>query len=142
MINWKIFPKDPDVAKFVECYWFLEKEQIDDSHKYPKLNPDPSGTLIIAPNEQKYQYDNGTSSFEGMGSHWIFPNCQTFQMDHSQAFLIFGIKSTPFCRPILLAILTKFKLSVKYLKKESLLIKKLTIVSGSCIYFFYFFQYI
>ncbi|NQY37918.1 MAG: AraC family transcriptional regulator [Alteromonadaceae bacterium] len=92
MINWKIIPENPDVAKFVECYWFLEKEQTDDIHKYPKLNPDPSGTLIIAPNEQRYHYDNTSMSFEGVGSHWIFPNCQTFQMDHSQPFLIFGIK--------------------------------------------------
>ncbi len=92
MKNWKIVPQEPNVAEFVQCYWLLEKEASDTSHNYPKLNPDPSGTLIIAAEQQKYAYQNKNDNFSGQGSHWIFPNSQTMQLDHSQPFVILGIK--------------------------------------------------
>jgi AraC-like DNA-binding protein len=92
MINWIHAPNNPDVAKYVESYWFLEKKHSDCSHPYPKLNPDPTGHLIIAETEQSYQYDHESASFKGAGSHWLFPHCQTLQMDHSQPFFILGIK--------------------------------------------------
>ncbi len=92
MRNWKHSPKNSYVAKYVECYWFLERKHGDHGHKYPKLNPDPAGHLILTEAEQCYQYEHGMFSVQGNGSHWIFPHCQTFQMDHSQPFLILGIK--------------------------------------------------
>lgn len=92
MINWIHSPNNPDVAKYVDCYWFLERKQSDCGHQYPRLNPEPAGHLIIAPAEQGYQYDLETRSFKGEGSHWLFPYCHTYQMDHSQPFLILGIK--------------------------------------------------
>ncbi|MGF1757195.1 helix-turn-helix domain-containing protein [Photobacterium sagamiensis] len=92
MINWIHSPKNPDVAKYVECYWFLEKKQNDNGHNQPKLNPDPAGHLIIASSEQGYQYDLETMSAKGNGSHWLFPHCHTYQMDHSKPFMILGVK--------------------------------------------------
>ena len=92
MKSWKIEPKNSSVAQFVQCYWLLEKEVSDTSHNYPKLNPDPSGTLIIAPAQHPYHYQNSANIFAGNGSHWIFPNSQTLQLDHSQPFVILGIK--------------------------------------------------
>ena len=88
MIGWKYPPKDPCIAQYVDNYWFLERTQSDASHKFPKLNPDPAGHLIIAPVEQSFQY----GSARGKGSHWLFPHSQTYKMDHSQPFQILGIK--------------------------------------------------
>ncbi|MCW8899892.1 MAG: helix-turn-helix domain-containing protein [Gammaproteobacteria bacterium] len=92
MKNWKRSPKNIHVTKYVECYWFLEKEPGDVSNNHPKLNPDPSAHLIIANTHQKYQYDLDASSKKGSGSHWIFPHLNTFTMDHSLPFQIIGIK--------------------------------------------------
>lgn len=92
MQNWKLPPLNSRVAKHVECYWFLEKEQDDVGYAHPKLNPDPATHLILAEANQKYQYSQGTSSHEGSGSHWILPHCKTFVMDHSQPFRILCIK--------------------------------------------------
>ncbi|PCK06897.1 MAG: hypothetical protein COA42_17030 [Alteromonadaceae bacterium] len=90
MKNWKLLPNNPHVAKYVECYWFLEKEADDVGNNHPKLNPDPSAHLIIS--NQKFQYTQDSTSQEGCGSHWIFPHRQTFTMDHSDPFKIIGIK--------------------------------------------------
>lgn len=90
MKNWKLPPNNPHVAKYIECYWFLEKEYDDISHNHPKLNPDPSAHLIIS--AQKYQYTQGSTSQEGNGSHWLFPHRETFSMDHSDPFRVIGIK--------------------------------------------------
>jgi AraC-like DNA-binding protein len=92
MRNWKLPSQNPDVARYVDCYWFLERKQGNSRPEHPKLNPDPAGHLILAAAEQGYQYDHGTVSAKGKGSHWIFPHCKTLLMDHSQPFLILGIK--------------------------------------------------
>lgn len=92
MKNWKLTPRDSYVAKYVECYWFLEKELNDKVFNYPKLNPDPAAHLILADEKQGYQYSQDSISANGNGSHWIFPHCKTLEMDHSQPFLIVGIK--------------------------------------------------
>ncbi|MGF1714001.1 helix-turn-helix domain-containing protein [Photobacterium chitinilyticum] len=92
MINWLRTPTAPEVAKYVERYWFLEKQPGSHSYQYPKLNPDPTGHLIIAPPEQPYHYELDTTSAKGEGCHWIFPHTQTFRLDHSQPFFILGIK--------------------------------------------------
>ncbi|WP_019614237.1 helix-turn-helix domain-containing protein [Psychromonas ossibalaenae] len=92
MKNWIHSPKNPNVAKYVDCYWFIQKKHSGDSHQYPKLNPDPAAHLIIAPPEQSYQYEQAAMSASGKGSHWLFPHCQTFKMDHCRPFLILGIK--------------------------------------------------
>lgn len=92
MKNWKFSPKNIHVAKYVECYWFLEKEQDDVGNNHPKLNPDPSAHLIISNSSQKFQYDQDSASQKGSGSHWIFPHRITFTMEHSDPFQIIGIK--------------------------------------------------
>lgn len=92
MYPWKRQPLNAFVAKYVECYWFLEKESDDIGYDYPKLNPDPAAHLIIAASKQRYQYSESAVSYKGSGSHWILPHCKTFVMDHSEPFQIFGIK--------------------------------------------------
>lgn len=92
MKNWKLLPKIESVSKYVECYWFLEKESHDHSNIYPKLNPDPSSHLIIANANRTYQYTHGLISQKVKGNHWIFPHLKTFTMDHSDPFQIIGIK--------------------------------------------------
>lgn len=92
MKNWKFIPRDSYVAKYVECYWFLEKEQGDKGFSHPKLNPDPAAHLILADEKQSYQYRHDSISAKGNGNHWIFPHCKTLEMNHSQPFLVVGIK--------------------------------------------------
>lgn len=92
MRSWKLFPKESSVAKYVDCYWFLEKNQEDVSFERPKLNPDPAAHLILAETQQRYRYSQGANSFEGHGNHWMFPHCKTIEIDHSKPFLIVGIK--------------------------------------------------
>ncbi len=92
MKSWKLLPKIEDIAKYVECYWFLEKELHDQSFNYPKLNPDPSSHLIIANLNHAYEYTHGSISQNVIGGHWIFPHLKTFTMDHSNPFKIIGIK--------------------------------------------------
>jgi len=92
MIKWMLKPQSKQVAKYVDCYWFLDKEMGSVEHSYPKLNPDPAGTLIIATNMQPYSYDLGAKQFNGKGSHWIFPYTQTMKLDHSQPLQLIGIK--------------------------------------------------
>ena len=92
MRNWKRPPRDSYVAKFVECYWALEKEAVDVGINHPKLNPDPAAHLILAGGEQKYKYTQCGADQEGYGCHWIVAHKTTYTMDHSQPFIIVGIK--------------------------------------------------
>ncbi|MDO6445119.1 helix-turn-helix domain-containing protein [Colwellia sp. 1_MG-2023] len=92
MRTWKFQPIDQTVAKFINCYWCIEKESSDITLDNPILNPDPSATLIIAPDEQHYCYQNSHQIFSGVGCHWLFPNSQSLQLDHSKPFHIIGIK--------------------------------------------------
>jgi len=90
--NWKIAPKSTYVATYIDCYWLLERLQSDTGSEYPKLNPDPAAHLILAGSQQHYQYEQGAIAFAGRGSHLILPHCKTFVMDHSQSFLVVGVK--------------------------------------------------
>ena len=92
MINWRQESQNSEIAKLVQCFWFIEKEPGDSSERFPRLNPDPAGTLIIAPETQSFSYQNENDLFEGTGDHWIYPNSQVYQLDHCNPFLIIGIK--------------------------------------------------
>ncbi|AQS37119.1 DNA-binding domain-containing protein, AraC-type [Shewanella psychrophila] len=92
MINWLQAPKSQDVAKYIECYWLIEKRIDAESYQYPKLNPDPAAHLIISPSKQAYHYALDHSIADGHGSHWLFPHLQTFELDHSKPFVHLGIK--------------------------------------------------
>jgi len=92
MKSWKLSPKIESVAKYVECYWFLEKELHDQSFSFPKLNPDPSAHLVISNLNSTYEYAHSDKIQNVNGSHWIFPHLKTFTMDHSAPFKIIGIK--------------------------------------------------
>ena len=92
MKNWKLESKIADVAKYVECYWFLEKELHDKSFSYPKLNPDPASHLIISSSQNHYNYSHGNNTQHVHGSHWVFPHRKTFVMDHSAPFQMLGVK--------------------------------------------------
>jgi AraC-like DNA-binding protein len=92
MNHWRRLPKLEHVAKYIDCYWYLEKEGEDISHNYPKLNPDPTTHLIIASPNYDYQYVQGDFVQKGSGSHWIFPHRHSFTMDHSFPFRMIGIK--------------------------------------------------
>lgn len=91
MKTWKSVPNNPHVAKFIDCYWYLEKEPSDTGDNYPKLYPDPAGHLILAHANLTLNYAQDIKQ-EGKGSHWIYPHRQTFTMDHSHSFQIIGIK--------------------------------------------------
>ncbi|WOT06844.1 helix-turn-helix domain-containing protein [Shewanella youngdeokensis] len=111
MLQWIHFPKSTAVAKYIECYWLIEKLDLNAAFAYPKLNPDPSAHLIITPALQGYQYQYGSNILQGIGSHWLFPHQQTFELDHTEAFIYLGVKFkvgalyslpiTHYCHPIL-----------------------------------------
>ncbi len=92
MKNWKISPKDPVIAQYIDCYWFLEKSQGDIGPEHPKLNPDPAAHIIIASSEQPYHYEYDDYLATGAGSHLILPYGKTYTLDHSQPFTVIGIK--------------------------------------------------
>lgn len=92
MIHWLQSPKSSKVSQYIECYWLIEKDIHTKSYSFPKLNPDPSAHLILAPDEQAYQYDIDDRSECGKGCHWIYPHHKTFQLDHSEPFVCLGVK--------------------------------------------------
>lgn len=92
MIQWFQQPKCSVVSTFVECYWLIEKNDDADSFQFPKLNPDPSGHLIISPINQPYTYDGYWNKESGAGSHILFPHLHTFQLDHTKPFIHLGVK--------------------------------------------------
>ncbi|QFU21976.1 helix-turn-helix domain-containing protein [Shewanella eurypsychrophilus] len=92
MINWLQVPKSQDVAKYIECYWLIEKLPGAESYQYPKLNPDPAAHLIISPSHQAYHYGMDVGTADGYGSHLLLPHLQTFQLDHSKPFIHLGVK--------------------------------------------------
>lgn len=95
MKTWKTAPEASAVARYVNCYWFLEKNHSDGTHGSPKLNPDPAAHLILSPPQQPYSYTLESGTFSGSGSHLILPHNKTMVMDHSHTLLIFGIKFEP-----------------------------------------------
>jgi len=92
MILWLKKPKSIEVAKYVDCYWLLEKQADAKGNEYPKLNPDPSAHLILSPPEQPYNYKFDNKKLQGKGSHLLYPYCNTIQLDHSQPLKCLGIK--------------------------------------------------
>ncbi len=92
MRNWKISPKNAAVAQYIDCYWLLEKSLGDAGPTSPKLNPDPAAHLIIANSQQPYSYKHSAYSSVGTGSHLILPYQKTYTLDHSQPFIVLGIK--------------------------------------------------
>jgi len=92
MKNWKQAPSNPLITTYIDCYWLIEKKTEDVSIDYPKLNPDPTGHLILAPSHQSYHYQLNNTNITGLGCHMILPSTSTITLDHSQPFLIVGIK--------------------------------------------------
>ncbi len=92
MKSWKVHPENSNIAKYVDCYWLLEKTPSDSSPTHPKLNPDPAAHLILSKANQYYKYEQGSRSDTGFGCHLILPYCKTITMDHTQPFLVIGIK--------------------------------------------------
>lgn len=92
MLHWIESPKSPNIAQYVECYWLIEKLPDSVAYEHPKLNPDPSAHLIISPHDQCYRYDLNPGTATGIGSHWLYPHQQTFELDHSKPFVHLGVK--------------------------------------------------
>jgi len=95
MILWLKTPKLVDVAKYIECYWLLERTADTKGNEYPKLNPDASANFILSPPDQTYQYTINNEIHQGKGSHLLYPYCKTLQLDHSKPLICLGIKFHP-----------------------------------------------
>lgn len=92
MIRWLHAPQSPLVAKYVECYWLIKKDDSTQGESYPKLNPDPNAHLILSPSDQAYRYDMNLGTAQGQGSHLLSPHLRTYQLDHLKPFVHLGIK--------------------------------------------------
>lgn len=92
MKNWKHPPLDPNVAQYVDSYWFLEKSDADSSHAHPRLNPYPEAHLILTPFDQPHQYTLNEVGISGYGTHLLLPSTRTVQLHHADPFVIVGIK--------------------------------------------------
>ena len=92
MINWLQSPKSSVVAKYIDCYWLIEKTPDAETHQFPKLNPDPSAHLILSPNDQPYHYTIEQQVVQGVGSHLLLPHHKAIELDHSKPFIHLGIK--------------------------------------------------
>lgn len=90
MIRWLMSPKLKEVAKYIDCYWYLDKPA--GGVKHPKLNPDPSAHLILSSPNQAYQYAIKGNVYKGKGSHWLYPYSNTIELDHAESFACIGIK--------------------------------------------------
>jgi len=94
MIRWLKPPKLSAVAKYIECYWYLEKET--EGVERPKLNPDPCAHLLIMPVGQIYHYQMESEVdsvvYQGNGSHWLCPYSKTIELEHAKLFSCIGIK--------------------------------------------------
>jgi AraC-like DNA-binding protein len=92
LIRWLIPPKSPKVAKYIEAYWYLEKSDDNTDVDKPKLNPDPCAHLIVSLPTQTFQYNLKSRVDSVTGTHWLYPHCQTFELDHTQSFACIGVK--------------------------------------------------
>jgi len=93
MIHWLKTPNNLELAKYIDCYWFLEKLPNAEGHNdYPKLNPDPATHLILTLPRQSFLYksDKGITQMEGC--HWLHPHGKTYELDHSRPVACIGIK--------------------------------------------------
>jgi len=92
MKNWKHPPLNPSLSKYIDCYWMIEKDGQDELHTRPRLNPDPTAHLIIAPPNQAFNYQVDDDEISGYGTHMILPHSRTIVLDHSKPFTIVGLK--------------------------------------------------
>ncbi len=96
MIRWLKPPSSSKIAKYIECYWYLERDANSDNIERPKLNPDPAAHLILLPAEQTYHYEIqdklNNKIVQGKGSHWLYPYCKTIELEHTKTFACIGIK--------------------------------------------------
>ena len=92
MNNWRLAPKNTRLAKYIEFFWLLEKKAGDASVAHPKLNCEPTSHFILANDDYLFSYSHQEEVTTGNGCHWILPHCKTYLMDHTEPFLIFGIK--------------------------------------------------
>ncbi|MEZ9197828.1 helix-turn-helix domain-containing protein [Shewanella sp. 10N.286.54.B9] len=92
MQSWVVSPKDKHIAKYIECYWLIDKNSTEDINNFPKLNPEPAAHFIICPLQQRFHYQTSPKESSGMGSHWLYPQQQTLQLDHRQCFTYLGVK--------------------------------------------------
>lgn len=92
MIHWLKVPNNPELAKYIACYWFLEKLPNTKGNDYPKLNPDPAAHLIVTLPGQNFQYKSDKGITQVEGSHWLYPYGKSYELDHSQPVACIGIK--------------------------------------------------
>ena len=85
-------PLNPCLSKYIDCYWMIEKDDQDELHTHPRLNPDPTAHLIIASPNQTFYYQVDDDEVSGYGTHMILPHSRTIVLDHSKPFTIVGIK--------------------------------------------------
>jgi AraC-like DNA-binding protein len=94
MIRWLEPSKLSAVAKYIECYWYLEKDT--ETNERPKLNPDPCAHLLLMSAEQTYHYESkselNNKTYQGKGSHWLYPYCKTIELEHAKVYSCIGIK--------------------------------------------------
>ncbi|MDA0149039.1 helix-turn-helix transcriptional regulator [Vibrio sp. LaRot3] len=93
MLHW-ILPATQPCSELIECFWFIEKTTAQQV-SFPKLNPDPSAHLILAPLGTPYNYAFDDKVCTGHGCHLLFAHKETAQLDHSKPFLHVGIKLRP-----------------------------------------------
>lgn len=91
MIQWRHSPS-ADIARYIDCYWHIEKTADAQTPSHPKLNPDPAAHLLLAPPTQAFSYSLDDSPMSGQGSHWLYPNTRSLELDHSQPFVLLGVK--------------------------------------------------
>lgn len=90
MLHW-IISSTHKLSDLIECYWFIEKKS-ESGASFPKLNPDPSAHLILAPRAEPYRYCFKKQVYAGLGCHLLLPHQNTFELDHSRSFSHLGIK--------------------------------------------------
>lgn len=92
MRRWKIEPKADSVKKYVDCYWFLNRENETHLNSFPKLPPDATTHLVLCDPDQIFHFRGHHGSFKGKGSHCIYPHNETFTMNHTNLSFLLGIK--------------------------------------------------
>ena len=103
--TWNIRPNNEVLKKYIHGYWLVNRGRGVKRKSHPKLHPDPYFYLVIADEKQPFSYTSESSRFTGYGSHWVYPHCETFTMDHSNGVINLGIKfkpgamySIPYCK--------------------------------------------
>lgn len=93
MITWKRAPSDPLLARYIDCYWYLETDSASSNRlALPRLMPNPAAHCILAPVSQPYLYQWGKQQFCGHGSHMMLPNRCDVVLHHDQPLQLIGIK--------------------------------------------------